>query len=179
MNEQTTLEKLKYPIGKFQADETVNRPQIEEWIKEIAALPFKLREAVKNLTEEQLNTPYRPDGWTVKQVVHHIGDSHMNSYIRFKLALTEDKPVIKPYDEKRWAELPDYQLGIEEPLDFLESLHKRWVNLLAQLNDMDLEKEFIHPESGTKNLKETIGQYAWHGNHHLAQITSLKKRMGW
>ena len=175
MNEQHNLEKLKYPIGKFQVDGIINKTQIEEWIKQIEVLPAKLRDAVKNLTKEQLNTPYRPGGWAVRQVVHHVADSHLNAYIRFKLALTEDKPVIKPYDEKRWGELPDYQLGVEEPLVFLDSLHKRWVNLLTHLSEMDLEKEFLHPESGTKNLKETIGHYAWHGNHHLAHITSLKK----
>lgn len=179
MNNQQDLEKLKYPIGKFQVIGIINDSQIDEWIKQIEVLSSKIIEAVMNLNDEQLNTPYRPGGWTVRQVVHHLSDSHANSYIRFKLALTEDKPVIRPYDEKRWAELPDYQLDIEESLNFLDSLHKRWVNLLTNLSDMDLEKQFVHPESGTKTLKETIGYYAWHGNHHLAHITSLKKRMNW
>jgi len=127
-----------------------------------------------------LQTPYRPDGWTVQQVVHHIADSHMNAYIRFKLALTENNPLIKPYDEKLWAELPDSNLtDINVSLDLIKALHKRWTNLLKQLDEKELNKEFLHPESGMKKLKESISHYAWHGNHHLAHITSLRQRMNW
>ena len=170
------LEKLKYPIGKFQIDEVIDRALVDKWIKEIEALPLKLKDAIKGLNAKQLNTPYRPEGWTVRQVVHHLADSHMNAYIRFKLALTEDKPLIKPYDEKRWAELPDINsVSVDVSLDLIKALHSKWASLLKQLGDDDLNKEFIHPESGTKNLRETIGHYAWHGNHHLAQIVSFKK----
>jgi len=127
-----------------------------------------------------LQTPYRPEGWTVQQLVHHIADSHMNAYIRFKLALTENKPIVKPYDEKLWAELPDSKLvDVSVSLDLIKSLHKRWTILLKQLTEEELEKEYLHPESGMKNLKETICHYAWHCNHHLAHITSLKQRMNW
>lgn len=174
------LEKLKYPIGKFHISEIIDRAVIDKWLKEIDALPLKLRDAVKGLNAKQLNTPYRPEGWTVRQVIHHLADSHMNAYIRFKLALTEEKPLIKPYDEKLWAELPDTNsVSIDVSLDLITALHSRWTGLLKQLREEDLNKEFLHPESGIKNLKETIGHYAWHGNHHLAHITSLKGRMNW
>lgn len=174
------LEKLKYPIGKYQLEEKINKTSIENWIKEIESLPQKLSDAVKSLSADQLQTPYRPDGWTIQQVIHHIADSHMNAYLRFKLALTENKPMVKPYDEKLWAELPDSKLvDINVSLDLIKSLHKRWTILLRQLSEEELKKEFLHPESGMKNLKETICNYAWHGNHHLAHITSLKQRMNW
>lgn len=173
-------EKLKYPIGRFCVEENIDRAAVNRLIQEIESLPARLAETVKGLTSEQLQTPYRPDGWTIRQVVHHIADSHLNSFVRFKLALTEDKPIIKPYDEKLWAELPDSKLfDINVSLTLIDSLHKRWTTLLKQLSEEDLEKEFIHPETGIKNLKETICLYAWHGNHHLAHITSLKKRMNW
>jgi uncharacterized damage-inducible protein DinB len=174
------LEKLKYPIGRYQVEDNINKSSIDNWIKEIESLPQKLSAAVKGLKQDQLQTPYRPDGWTVQQVIHHIADSHMNAYIRFKLTLTEEKPMVKPYDEKLWAELPDTKLvDINVSLDLIKSLHERWIALLKQLNAEELNKEFLHPESGMKNLKETICHYAWHGNHHLAHITSLKQRMKW
>lgn len=174
------LEELKYPMGKYELEENIDKSSIDKWIKDIESLPQKLSDAVKGLTLQQLQTPYRPDGWTVQQVIHHIADSHMNAYIRFKLALTEDKPMIKPYEEKLWAELPDTKLvEINVSLDLIKSLHQRWTALLKQLNKEQLNKEFLHPESGMKNLKETICNYAWHGNHHLTHITSLKKRMNW
>lgn len=174
------LEKLKYPLGRYQAEENIDKTAIKRFIKEIETLPKKLADAVKGLTPQQLQTPYRPEGWTVQQVVHHIADSHMNSYVRFKLALTEDKPMIKPYDEKLWSELPDSKLvDINVSLALIDSLHKRWTTLLKNLNNKDLNREFLHPESGMKNLRETICHYAWHGNHHLAHITSLKERMHW
>jgi uncharacterized damage-inducible protein DinB len=174
------LEKLKYPIGRYQVADNFNKTSIDNWIKEIESLPQRLTDAVKELKLDQLRTPYRPDGWTVQQVVHHIADSHMNSYIRFKLSLTEDKPMIKPYDEKLWAELPDSTLtDVSVSLDLIKALHKRWTILLKQLSKEELDKEFLRPESGMKKLNETICHYAWHGNHHLAQITSLKQRMNW
>ena len=174
------LEKLKYPIGRYQVEDNINKTSIDNWIKEIESLPQKLTDAVKELKLDQLRTPYRPDGWTVQQVVHHIADSHMNAYIRFKLTLTENKPIVKPDDEKLWAELPDSKMvDINVSLDLINALHKRWTTLLKQLTATELEKEFLHPESGIKKLNETICHYAWHGNHHLAQITSLKQRMNW
>jgi uncharacterized damage-inducible protein DinB len=174
------IEELKYPIGRYQAEEKIDKAAIDNFIKEIELLPERLAEAVKGLTLQQLQTPYRPDGWTVQQVVHHIADSHLNAYVRFKLALTEVKPIIKPYDEKLWAELPDTKLvDINVSLVLIDSLHKRWTTLLKQLSKKDLNKEYLHPESGMKNVRETISHYAWHSNHHLAHINSLKKQMNW
>ena len=174
------LEKLKYPIGRYQVEDKIDKAAIDKFIKEIELLPERLGDAVRGLNLQQLQTQYRSDGWTVQQVVHHIADSHLNAYIRFKLALTESKPIVKPYDEKLWAELPDAKLvDINVSLAFIDSMHKRWVTLLRQLKTKDLDKEFLHPESGMKNLKETLCLYAWHSNHHLAHITSLKQRMNW
>ena len=174
------LESLKYPIGKYQVEEASDKASVNKWIKEIETLPKKLKAAVKGFNARQLNTPYRPEGWTVRQVIHHIADSHMNAYIRFKLALTEDKPMVKPYDEKLWSELPDINLvDVKVSLDLIKALHKKWSTLLKELDENDLNREFIHPESGTKKLRETIGNYAWHGNHHLGHITSLKERLKW
>lgn len=174
------LEKLKYPIGRYQLEDNINKASIDRWIKEIELLPQKLTDAVTGISKDQLQTQYRPDGWTIQQVVHHIADSHMNAFIRFKLALTEDKPMIKPYDEKLWAELPDSKsMAVQTSLDLIKALHIRWTALLNHLNEKDLDKEYLHPESGMKNIKETISHYAWHGNHHLAHITSLKQRMNW
>ncbi|WP_342566149.1 YfiT family bacillithiol transferase [Paenibacillus sp. FSL R7-0345] len=170
---------LRYPIGTFEFTGEITDSVTAEWIKEIEELPERLREAVKDLNDEQLDTPYRPGGWTVRQVIHHVADSHMNALIRFKLALTEDKPVIKPYEEAKWAELPDYALPVEPSLLLIETLHKRWVTVLRELTPADLEKTFIHPESGTVSLGRNIGIYAWHGKHHLAHITSLCTRKGW
>jgi uncharacterized damage-inducible protein DinB len=169
----------KYPIGQFQFEGEITPSVREDWIKEIERLPLKLKEAVKGLTDVQLNTPYRNGGWTVWQVVHHVADSHMNAYIRFKLALTEDKPIIKPYEEARWAELADYSLPIDVSLALLDALHERWTALLKDLTSSELKKTFIHPESGEISLEKNIGLYAWHGRHHVAQIESLKTKMGW
>jgi uncharacterized damage-inducible protein DinB len=174
------LEELMYPIGKYQVVEAADKASVNKWIKEIETLPKRLKAAVKGFNARQLNTPYRPEGWTVRQVIHHIADSHMNAYIRFKLTLTEDKPVVKPYDEKLWSELPDINLAdVKVSIDLIKALHIKWSTLLKELDENDLNREFIHPESGTKNLRETIGHYAWHGNHHLAHIISLKQRMKW
>ncbi|MER2171940.1 MAG: YfiT family bacillithiol transferase [Psychrobacillus psychrodurans] len=170
---------MKYPIGTIQFDDEITSSVINKWIDEIENLPSLLQDAVKNLNDEQLDTPYRSGGWTVRQVVHHVADSHMNAYIRFKLALTEETPIIKPYDETKWAELADYKLPIEPSILLLETLHKRWTNLLRSLTPADMEKTFIHPDSGEVSVSKNIGIYAWHGRHHLAHITSLCNRQAW
>ncbi|QHW33531.1 bacillithiol transferase BstA [Paenibacillus rhizovicinus] len=177
----TELEQLKYPIGRFAPPSETTAAVRAEWIAEIAALPRLLREAVSGLSDEQLDTPYRAGGWTVRQVVHHVPDSHMNSFIRFKLALTEEKPTIKPYDEGAWAELSDSKgAPVEASLSLLESLHERWVNLLLGMDEEAFSRVFIHPESGREiRLDTNLGIYAWHGKHHLAHITALAKRSGW
>ncbi len=170
---------LRYPIGKFKKTEGVTDAQRAALIAAIAEAPAKLRAATTGLSEEQLDTPYRPGGWTVRQVVHHVPDSHMNSLVRFKLALTENEPTIKPYDEARWAELGDAKGPIEPSLLLLESLHERWLVLLKSLKTADWQRTFRHPERGTMTLEETLQLYAWHGRHHVAHITSLRERNGW
>ncbi|MFS0777059.1 YfiT family bacillithiol transferase [Neobacillus sp. 3P2-tot-E-2] len=170
---------MKYPIGNFQFDGEITNSITKNWINEIKDLPILLRDVVKDLDNEQLDTPYRPGGWTVRQVIHHLADSHMNAYVRFKLALTEEKPVIKPYEETKWAELSDYKLPIDISLSLLEALHIRWTDLLLSLIPADMEKTFIHPDSGEVSVGKNIGIYAWHGRHHLAHITSLCNRKGW
>ena len=166
------LEELKYPIGKFIKPERITLETISRWIDEIEHLPHQIRVAVEGLNEKQLDTPYRPDGWTIRQVVHHLPDSHMNSYIRFRLALTEDKPKIKGYHEDRWAELHDARHGnIDISLILLEAIHIRWSLLLRSLSLEQLHKSFIHATSRKEiRLDENIGLYAWHGKHHLAHI---------
>ena len=174
------LEKLRYPIGRFEPPSRIEKDQVERWINDIEALPADLRRTVKGLTDAQLDTPYRPGGWTIRQVIHHLPDSHMNSFIRFKWALTEDRPEIKVYFEDRWAELPDYSVTpVSASLDLLEALHRRWAVLLRSLTRQDLDRTFIHPESGPASLAETIGSYAWHGRHHLAHIREAIRREGW
>jgi uncharacterized damage-inducible protein DinB len=172
---------LRYPIGKFTCNEEITEEQRLEWIKEIAALPMMLNEAVRDLNDEQLDTPYREGGWTLRQVVHHVADSHMNSFIRFKLALTEEEPVIKPYFEDRWAELQDSRsTGVEISLSLLEALHKRWVILLKSFRQEHFRRTFFHPESKQiVKLDYNLGLYAWHGKHHTAHITSLRNSKGW
>ncbi|MDM5239413.1 metal-dependent hydrolase [Bacillus cereus] len=170
---------LRYPIGQFTYKHPITEEMIDTWIQEIEDLPNELTKAIKDLDQKQLDTPYRVGGWTVRQVVHHVVDSHMNSYIRFKLALTEKNPTIKPYKEEKWAELPDSKLPVDVSLVMLDSLHKRWVNLLYSLEPTDLEKTFNHPDSGETKLAAAIGLYAWHGRHHTAHITSLRKRLNW
>jgi len=171
---------LRYPIGRFKFNGPLNEAERQKLIDEIEETPEKLKAAVSGLTPEQLNTPYRPEGWTIKQVVHHIPDSHLNSYIRFKLALTEDEPTIKPYSQKKWAELYDSEnTPVEVSLTLLEMLHKRWVILLRSLKENDFKRNFNHPEQGLVSLERTLSLYAWHGKHHTAHITSLRERMGW
>ena len=173
-----SLENLRYPIGKFSSPTDYSTEFINECIATIEALPQQLKAAVEPLNEEQLNTPYRPEGWTVKQLVHHIADSHMNSYVRFKWTLTEDHPTIKPYDEKGWAELKDSEITpVSISLSMLEALHYRWVNLLKSFTADDWNLTLQHPsEDNPWTLKMLVGIYAWHSKHHLAHITNLIER---
>ncbi|HXI88501.1 MAG TPA: putative metal-dependent hydrolase [Blastocatellia bacterium] len=171
---------LQYPIGRFKLEGPPTQQEIGRAIDEIAQAPANLRAAVEGLSPEQLDTPYRPGGWTVRQVVHHVPDSHLNSYCRFKLALTEDEPTIKAYHEDRWAELDDSRTTpIEVSLAMLESLHKRWVLLMKSLAPADFARTFRHPEIGLVSLAKNVCLYGWHGRHHTAHITSLRERMGW
>jgi hypothetical protein len=176
-----TLERQKYPIGKFTPPETYTKDYIAEKIAEIASFPERLKKQTINLSEEQLDTPYRQGGWTVRQVIHHCADSHMNCYIRLKWALTEDNPTIKFYYEDRWSNLEDnLTMPILPTLQLLEGLHFRLVYLMQALDTNELEKFFVHPELNKEiQIKELIATYAWHGNHHLAHITVLKKCKGW
>lgn len=171
---------LRYPIGKFSNDSEVTPEKRTVWIRQIADTPKDLRAAVDGLNEEQLLTPYRPDGWTVCQVVHHVADSHLNSYIRFRLGLTEDRPLIKTYDQDKWANLPDAAtVKIDTSLVLLEAMHARWVQLLDSFTEEDFARRFQHPEWGEISLDTNLQIYAWHGPHHVAQITSLREREGW
>ncbi|MCG8608706.1 putative metal-dependent hydrolase [bacterium] len=171
------MDDLRYPIGQFDYGYDISQEQVERWIDDIEALPAQLRKAVAGLDEAQLDTPYRPQGWTVRQVVHHVGDSHLNSFVRFKLALTEDNPTIKTYYENRWAELADYRsVAVETSLDFITHLHTRWVALLRSLDETQLSRTFLHPEIGTVKLAWNIGLYA---RHHVAHDTRLREREGW
>lgn len=173
-------DELRYPIGKFALDGELTPERREQWIDQIGAAPAQLRDAVQGLTPEQLDAPYRPEGWTVRQVVHHLPDSHLNSYVRFRLALTEDEPTIKPYDQEQWARLSDARTApVEISLVLLESLHRRWALLLRSLTPVDFARRFRHPELGIVTLERNLALYAWHGRHHIAQINSLRRRRGW
>jgi hypothetical protein len=171
---------LRYPIGKFHYDGPLTEEQKNRSLGDMASTPATLRSVVTGLSETQLDTPYRPGGWTVRQVVHHVPDSHMNAYIRFKLALTEDDPTIRPYEQQLWAELDDTKsTPIEVSLTLLDSLHDRWVRLLRSLTSKDWKRTFRHPELGDVSLDKNLALYAWHGRHHVAHITELRKREGW
>ncbi|MFN8305946.1 MAG: putative metal-dependent hydrolase [Ferruginibacter sp.] len=174
------MEDLRYPIGRYTAQPFSEKLR-EEWLIDIQFLPQHLENAVQNLDAAQLDTPYREGGWTVKQVVHHVADSHMNSLIRFKLGLTEDNPTIKPYDENEWVKLADTQnLPINVSLTLLHALHIRLHELLKNMSRTDLDRTLFHPEHKKEfTLWEFLGLYAWHGRHHTAHITSLRDRMGW
>ena len=172
---------LRYPIGPFRYTGDGSPAQRDQWLGEIAAAPGNLRTAVAGLSPLQLDTPYRPEGWTVRQVVHHLPDSHLNAYTRIKLALTEEEPTIKPYEEARWAELPDARTGPVEPsLALLDFLHQRWLLLLRSMGPADFARRYRHPEHGRMfEVDEVLALYAWHGKHHVAHITSLRRRMAW
>jgi hypothetical protein len=171
---------LRYPIGPFKLEEEVTEQARQRFIDQIAETPANLRTAVRGLSPEQLDTPYRPEGWTVRQVVHHVADSHINSYVRCKLALTEDQPTVVDYYEDRWGELSDANMSpVEVSLDLLESLHKRWVFLFKSLKPSDFSRAFVHPARGVVSLDTNLAIYAWHGRHHEAHITSLRERMKW
>lgn len=173
-------EKLKFPVGRFRLPDVITESIRNEWISQITTLPDRLEAALNGMADEKLETPYRPGGWTVRQLVHHIADSHMNAFIRFRLALTEEKPTIKPYEEKNWAKISDAKMPVAPSLDILRGLHARWAFMLRNLDEAELKKTFIHPEHGQSfTVDETIGSYAHHGENHLAQITGLKERMGW
>ncbi len=171
----------RYPIGPFQYDGKATPEARSRRIAEIAQAPVALRAAVKGLTRKQWDTPYREGGWTVRQVVHHVPDSHLNAYVRFKLALTEDTPTIKPYDQERWAELADTRtVAPEVSLALLDAVHERWVALLKSMTPADWQRAYHHPEYNRRiALDEVLALYAWHGRHHAAHITALREREGW
>jgi uncharacterized damage-inducible protein DinB len=170
----------RYPIGKFSFEGPLTADQKKQYLNDIEQTPGRLRTAVRGLSEQQLNTPYRDGGWTVRQLTHHVPDSHMNAYIRFKLALTEDEPTIRPYMEDRWAELPESkEAPIEVSLALLDSLHQRWTLVLRNISNADWKRTFRHPEMGLLSLEKTLALYAWHGKHHVAHVTSLREKTGW
>lgn len=174
------MEDRRYPLGPFRAPEVFTPALRSEFIAQIEEAPARLREAVHRLSGEQLQTPYRDGGWTIAQVVHHLPDSHLNSYVRFRLALTEQEPTIKAYDEARWAELHDASASdIEASLVLLDGLHRRWVSLLRRLTPVQWARTYVHPDHGRVTLDRNLALYAWHGRHHVAQITRLRQRLGW
>ena len=179
--EKEQLEKLRYPIGKYQVPEQITEEHLKKWIGILEELPERLENAVSGMSEEQLETPYRPEGWTVRQLIHHISDSHHHSYIRFKWGLTEDNPVIKPYLEKEWSNLLDAKSApVQMSLDHLKAVHTKLVYLLRGLSKEQLERTFRHPEGNVQStLAENIGRYAWHGSHHYAHLQNLMDREGW
>ena len=174
------MDDLRYPIGKFHVEGEITDECRREWIAQLAEAPSLLRAALTGLSDEQLATPYRPDGWTLRQLAHHVPDSHMNSYVRFRLALTEEDPVVKTYHEDRWAELDDARTApVDVSLALLDSLHTRWVLLLLSLSAGEWKRTFQHPEMGLMTLERNLALYAWHGRHHVAHVTALRERMGW
>jgi uncharacterized damage-inducible protein DinB len=168
----------RFPVGKFQLAANPQPAQIEEWLTAIEETPRNLRDAVKGLTDTELDTPYRDGGWTVRQVIHHVADSHMHSYARFRFAVTEDAPTIQPYDEAAWAELPDAKTApVEVSLALLDALHNRWMVLLRSFDEATFARTFVHPENGPMPLMMALQLYAWHGRHHTAHITSFRQRL--
>ncbi len=173
-------EDLRFPIGEFSTSYETSPAARRERIATITDLPMKITSAIAGLDESQIDTPYRPGGWTVRQTVHHIADSHSNSLTRFKLALTEDDPpTIRPYYEDRWAELADNKLPIDVSIKMIDAIHTRWAALLDSMSDADYERKFIHPETGEWTLDAALALYAWHSMHHTAHITALREREGW
>lgn len=179
--EETELELLRYPVGRYQKPSDVNAELLKEWVAVLEALPSWMDVVIENLDEHQLQTPYRPGGWTVQQVIHHVADSHINAYVRLKLALTEDNPQIKPYKEALWAELPDSEaVPINVSITLLHALHRRWVNLLQSMSPEDWERTYFHPEQNRNvPLWEMTAMYAWHSRHHMEHIRQLRTRMDW
>jgi hypothetical protein len=174
------MEDLRYPIGRFSFDTKPTQEKRIGWIREIAQAPELIRKATIGLTQAQIDTPYREGGWTVRQVVHHLADSHMNSFVRTKLALTEEVPTIKPYDQNAWATTADVKgVDIALSLSLLEGLHARFVALLSSMRPEDFARTFVHPENGPTTLERQLQIYAWHGKHHTAHISSLRARNGW
>jgi hypothetical protein len=174
------MDDLRYPVGKLERPASLTDAQRRAAIDEIAATPQKFRAAVQGLTESQFDTPYRPDGWTVRQVVHHVADSHMNAFIRFKLALTEDNPTIKPYNEAEWAKLEDARsTPIETSLALVDGVHDRMVRVLRAMTPADFARPLLHPDNGQMNVDQLLATYEWHGRHHTAHITGLRSRNGW
>lgn len=170
---------LRYPVGRFTPVASLAAAERGACIEHVAAAPALFRRAVAGLNDPQLDTPYRPEGWTVRQVAHHLPDSHMNAYVRFKLGLTEDAPAIKTYEEKDWARTPETRAPIAMSLDLLTALHERWVTLLRAMTPADFARTIRHPEWGTPSLDALLALYAWHGRHHTAHVTSLRDRMNW
>lgn len=173
------MEDLRYPIGEFVAPEAYTPHLRASAVEAIAAMPAQMRTAVRGLSNPQLDTPYRPGGWTVRQLVHHVGDSHLNAFVRLKLALTEDNPTVKPYDEKAFAELADHRLPVDVSLSLLDALHARWVAVLRSLTPKEFERPLYHPEIGAITIDYQVQSYGWHSRHHVAHITRLREREGW
>ena len=173
------LDPLRYPVGRFDHEGPITVAHRDRWTDEIAALPSRLAAALDGLTDAQLDTPYRPGGWTVREVAFHLADSHVHGYARVKWALTEDHPTIKPYDENAWSALPDAALPVAAALEMLAGLHTRWATLLRALPDEAFARTYLHPDDGTVSVEKALGVYAWHGRHHLAHVTSLVEREGW
>jgi len=174
------MEDLRYPVGRYQRPQSLTSDQRRTAIDAIAAAPTLLRSAISGLDDRQLDTPYRPDGWTVRQVVHHVPDSHLNAYTRFKLALTEDTPTIKPYNEAEWAKLEDSRTTpIETSLSLLDGVHDRWARILHAMSPADFSRKLNHPENGIMTLDQLLALYEWHSRHHTAHITTLRKAKGW
>ncbi len=170
----------RFPIGRFDRSAPITPEQIPALVEQVADVPARVRAAVEGLADAQLDTPYREGGWTVRQLVHHLPDSHMNAYVRFRLALTEAEPTIKPYDEAGWAELEDARTApVEVSLALLDALHDRWTRLLRAMRPEDFQRTLRHPDHGVMRLDATLGLYAWHGRHHTAHLTALRERMGW
>ena len=172
-------EDLRYPIGNFDKSIEITPENRQQLIETIEELPEKIKSATNDLSDEQLDTPYRPSGWTVRQTVHHVADSHLNSFIRFKLALTEDVPLIRPYFEDRWAELADSRMPIDVSIKIIEGIHARWTNLLRSMSDEDFNKQLNHPDSGVWTLEKMLALYGWHSRHHTAHINNLRIRNNW
>ena len=179
MTAEAVSNDLRYPVGEFDSSVEITPELRRELIQIIADLPKKIAAAVAGLSEEQLETPYRPGGWTVRQTIHHVADSHINSLCRFKLALTEENPTIRPYFEDRWAELADNRLPVDVSLKLLEAVHLRWSVLLDSLTDADFQRTLIHPDSGEWTIEKFLALYGWHSRHHTAHITNLRERNGW